>query len=142
MRTFEVQGIALPVPASIAFRYIADPAKLPEWTHAFKSVTSDRAVLETPNGSVEVGLEVRASAGQGTIDWFIRFPNGNVATAFSRIVEGQNGGSIYTFVLTAPPVPLDQLEGTLEVQSNILREELDKLARLLGERSMGSEPSQ
>jgi len=39
-------------------------------------------------------------------------------------------------------VPLEQLEGTLEAQSNILREELDKLARLLGERSMRSEASQ
>jgi uncharacterized protein YndB with AHSA1/START domain len=36
MTTFDVQSIEIAAPFSMAFRYIADPANLPEWTHAFK----------------------------------------------------------------------------------------------------------
>ena len=50
--------------------------------------------------------------------------------AFSRITE--NGvNSIYSFVLLAPPVPLEQLEGTLSIQKKLLAEELIKLKESL-----------
>jgi hypothetical protein len=41
--------------------------------------------------------------------------------------------SIYTFVLEAPPVPLERLEGALAEQSRILIKELATLARRIGE---------
>jgi hypothetical protein len=58
------------------------------------------------------------------------FPDGSVARAYSRLV-GNGGKCIYSFVLMAPPVPLEQLEGALEQQSRILREELDTLRKVL-----------
>ena len=42
------------------------------------------------------------------------------------------GKSIYTFVLEAPPAPLEELEGALAAQSRILANELSGLpARLV-----------
>jgi polyketide cyclase/dehydrase/lipid transport protein len=132
MSTFEVQSIEISAPFSTAFRYIADPANLPEWTHAFKRVSDGHAMMETPAGAVQVGLRVQASEPHGTIDWMITFPDGGVAKAASRVTpHGER--SIYTFVLEAPPVPLERLEGALAEQSRILGTELATLARRFGE---------
>jgi hypothetical protein len=132
MSTFDVQGIEISAPFSAAFRYIADPANLPEWTHAFKHVSEGHATMETPAGAVQVGLRVQASEPHGTIDWVITFPDGGVAKAASRVTP-HGDRSIYTFVLEAPPVPLERLEGALAEQSRILATELATLARRLGE---------
>ena len=131
MRSFNVRGIDLAVPQSKAFSFIADPAKLPNWTSAFASVSSGRAVMRTPSGEVTIALEVNASAEQGTVDWRMTFPDDSVATAFSRVVEVDPKCCIFSFVLTPPPVPLEQLEGTLEVQARTLAEELRTLKGIL-----------
>ena len=131
MKTFDVQGISLQISQKRAFSYIADPAQLPQWTSAFASVTNGKAVLRTPNGEVEVGLAVRSSEEQGTIDWLMTFPDSSVATACSRVVKLDAKSCVYTFVLTPPPVPLELLEGALEAQSRTLAEELLKLKKIL-----------
>ena len=131
MRTSDVQGIDLAVPRSRAFAFIADPAQLPRWTNAFASVTAGRAVMRTPGGEVIIDLEVQTSAEQGTVDWRMRFPDHSVATAFSRLVEVDRGRCIFSFVLTPPPVPLEQLEGALDAQARTLAEELKKLKGIL-----------
>ena len=131
MKTFDVQGIDLNVPRHRALTFIADPAQLPRWTEAFATTTPGRAVMRTPSGEVDIGLEVRASEGQGTVDWRMTFPNGDVATAFSRIVDLDRERCIFTFVLTPPPVPLEQIEGALESQSRTLAKELRTLKRVL-----------
>ena len=69
MRTFDVQSIELDAPPADAFRYLANPATLPEWTHAFKAADSRQATMATPEGAVQVGLRVDASEEHGTIDW-------------------------------------------------------------------------
>jgi hypothetical protein len=134
MKSFEIASIQLDVPAARAFDYIAAPENLPNWTSAFRSVDAGRAVLETPQGSVEVALQVDASRGQGTIDWSMTFPDGNVAKAFSRLTALGNDQSAYAFILTAPPVPLEQLEGALNQQAETLRGELERLRGLLESR--------
>ena len=131
MKKFDVQGVDLHTTQKEAFSYIADPMHLPQWTNAFASVTGRRAVMRTPNGEIEIDLMVRSSEEQGTVDWFMTFPDGSVATAFSRVVELDPEHCAYTFVLTPPPVPLEQLEGTLKEQSRILAEELQNLKRIL-----------
>jgi hypothetical protein len=136
MNTFDVQSIEIAAPFSMAFRYIADPANLPEWTHAFKQVEDGRATMETPAGAVQVRLRVDASETHGTVDWTITFPDGGVAKAASRLVPHSNH-SIYIFVLEAPPVPLERLEGALAEQSRILTKELATLARRLGDNGRG-----
>ena len=131
MKTFEVQATELNVPADQAYRYIADPKNLPEWTNAFKKVWDGRAVMETLDGSVEIGLEVDTASKHGTIDWIMTFPNGDVARAYSRIVSTGDQSCVYSFTLLAPPVPLEQLEGALEQQSQTLREEMTRLRSIL-----------
>lgn len=134
MRTFDVQAVEIAAPAAAVFEYVAEPRHLPEWTHAFREAEPGRAVMETPRGAVEVGLEIRAAAAQGTIDWVMRFPDGSRAEAASRVVAAGPERSVYSFVLLPPPVPLERLEGALEEQSRILRDELEQLRRRLGER--------
>ncbi len=133
MRDFDVQEIEIAVPFERAFRYVADASTLPEWTHAFREVSDGRASLATPHGSVQVGLEVKASRESGTIDWVMTFPDGSVGRAFSRLVRLDHARTLYSFVLLAPPLPLEQVEGALAEQARVLRQELaalrEKLAR-------------
>jgi len=129
MRDFDVQTIEIGAPFDVAFRYVADPGMLPAWTHAFRSVADGRATLVTPRGTIEVGLEVKASLASGTIDWVMTFPDGSLGKAFSRLVGIATDRTLYSFVLLAPPVPLEQLEGALAEQVEIRAEELATLQK-------------
>jgi len=130
MRDFDVQTVELPVPFDEAFDYIADARTLPDWTHAFRSVSDGRAELATPRGTVEVALVVHARRECGTVDWHMTFPDGSVGRAYSRLVErGQR--TLYSFVLLAPPVPLEQVEGALDAQARELDRELAALQQRL-----------
>lgn len=131
MRDFDVQTVELAGPLERAFRYVADPGTLPEWTHAFRSVANGHATLATPKGSVEVRLEVRASLESGTVDWVMTFPDGSVGRAFSRLVPLDHTRMLYSFVLLAPPVPLEEVEGALAEQAKVLGQELTALRERL-----------
>lgn len=76
-------------------------------------------------------MRVKASASEGTIDWHMTFPDESVGNAYSRVIPESDEYSIYNFILMAPPVPLEQVEGTLNQQAHILREELTKLSEIL-----------
>ncbi len=127
MKTFDVQSIEIEAPFAKVFAYVSEANNLPEWTSAFKKVSDGRALIQTPRGSVEVALTVNSSREHGTVDWVMTFPDGKVARAYSRIVDVGKDHSILIFILMAPPVPLEQLEGALGEQSQILREELSRL---------------
>tara|TARA_R110000751_G_scaffold1714_6_gene6218 strand:- start:11035 stop:11436 length:402 start_codon:yes stop_codon:yes gene_type:complete len=131
MKTHDVQSISIARPRAEVFAYIANPANLPEWTNAFKSADTERAELVTPNGSVPIQLETRASAEHGTIDWIMTFPDGSIGAAYSRVTEDAGDSAIYSFVLMAPPVPLEALEGALEEQKKTLATELVSLRKRL-----------
>jgi hypothetical protein len=133
METFDVQSIGIDAPFEKAFAYIADPHNLPQWAHAFQAVSNGRARLWTPNGSVDIGLTTVVSREHGTVDWVLTFPDGSRAQAYSRVIELGPDRCAYSFVLTPPPVSLEQLEGTLQRQSEILRAELMQLRRILEE---------
>lgn len=75
MKNHDVQSVGLDISRSKAFAYIADPRRLPEWTHAFASARDGHAVLRTPNGEVAIGLTVTASIDLGTVDWRMKFPD-------------------------------------------------------------------
>ncbi len=130
MKTFDVQTIEMHTTFRRAFDYIADSGNLPCWASAFQSVSGDRARMETPKGAVDVELQTAADSERGTIDWMMTFPDGSTAKAFSRLVQVDDR-CIYSFLLTAPPVPLEQLEGALEQQSLTLREELARLRKIV-----------
>ena len=133
MKTFDVQAVEIGADFAKAFDYIANPLNLPEWTNAFQSVSDGKAVLETPAGAAEIALEVRAFRDHGTVDWIMRFPDQTVETAYSRLVSVGEGKCIFSFVLMAPKVPLEQLEGTLGEQAAILRRELTNLQQILNQ---------
>ena len=131
MRTFDVQGIEIHAPRGRVVEFIRNPANLPKWANAFQSADERSARLETPAGGVDVGLQVAADPDAGTIDWRMEFPDGTVGVAQSRVTETTRGTSIYSFVLHAPPVPLEQIEGALDAQLVTLRSELGTLKSLL-----------
>jgi hypothetical protein len=131
MSGYRFRDTLLDTPYERAFSYIADPSNLPVWTEAFETATGQDAVLRTPAGSVEIGLEVKASQEYGTIDWIMSFPDGSASTAFSRLIDMGDGLSHFGFVLTPPPVALEELEGALEQQAGILEGELARLRTLL-----------
>lgn len=133
MKRFDLQGVELPVSASTAFAYIADPRNLPAWTNAFARVEGNHATMRTPQGEVEVGLEVAASSAHGTVDWHMAFPDGSRATAFSRVVSLDQERCAYSFILTPPPAPLEEIEGALEEQAKILARELAHLKSILND---------
>lgn len=131
MKNFDVQSAELNVSNHFAFSYIANPANLPSWAQAFASVGNGKAWMRTPNGEVEIDLIVKSSPEYGAVDWFMIFPDGSTAVAYSRIVKLTDSKCVYCFVLTPPPVPLELLEGALESQSKILAEELLTLKSIL-----------
>jgi len=129
-KNYDVQSVFINAPVEQIFEFIANPANLPIWTKAFQKANDEQAIMVTPEGEVHIKLEVRVSEAHGTIDWYMYFPDGSLGTAYSRLTPNEKGETcVYTFVLMAPPVPLEQLEGTLEEQKKILAEELQNLAR-------------
>jgi Polyketide cyclase / dehydrase and lipid transport len=131
MRMFDVQGIEIMAPPHKVFEFVKQPANLPRWARAFVSAEEDRARLETPRGAVDVGPRVSADAETGVVDWHLVFPDGGVGIAQSRVTETTRGTSIYSFVLHAPPVALEEVEGALEAQRAILESELATLKSLM-----------
>lgn len=131
MANFYVASIGINALPDKVFEYVADPYSLPKWTEAFAEINKDnpkRALLVTPNGQMQIFLEVKVSKEFGTVDWYMHFPDGSVGTAFSRITPNDGGAtSVYSFVLMAPPVPLEQLEGALAQQKEIITKELRRL---------------
>jgi hypothetical protein len=131
MRTFDVQGIEIVAPRRKVFEFLRDPANLPCWAHAFVSAEKGRARLETPAGTVDVGLDVTADADTGVVDWRLGFPDGSVGIAQSRVTETTRGTCIYSFGLHAPPVALELIEGALDAQRALLQSELSTLKSLM-----------
>jgi hypothetical protein len=131
MRLFDVQGIEIAAPPDKVFAFLRAPGNLPRWAHAFVSVEEGRARLETPNGAVDVGLDVLSNADTGVVDWRLTFPDGGIGIAHSRVTASTRGTSIYSFVLHAPPVALEQVEGALEAQRVLLQSELTTLKSLM-----------
>lgn len=131
MRMFDVQGIEIMAARQKVFEFLREPGNLPRWAHAFVSAGNGRARLETPTGAVDIALDVSVDSGTGTVDWRLVFPDGGVGIAQSRVTETTRGTCIYTFVLHAPPVALEQVEGALEAQSATLRSELATLRSLM-----------
>jgi len=128
---FDVQGIEIVATRAKVFEFLKEPGNLPQWAHAFESAEEGRARLETPAGAVDIGLDVSADAEAGTVDWRLAFPDGTIGVAQSRVTETSRGTSIYSFVLHAPPVALEQVEGALEAQRAILQSELATLKSLM-----------
>jgi len=128
---YDVQAVEIMAPRQRVFEFVREAGNLPRWTRAFVFAADGRARLETPQGVVDIGLDVSANAETGTVDWRLIFPDGGVGIAQSRVTETTRGTCIYSFVLHAPPVALELVEGALEAQSAILQSELATLKSLM-----------
>ncbi|MGH9202122.1 MAG: SRPBCC family protein [Vicinamibacterales bacterium] len=113
------------------FEFLRHRGNLAQWAHAFTSAEDGRARLETPAGSVDVHLRVTADPETGSVDWRLELSDGSVGLAHSRVTETTRWTCIYSFVLHAPPVALEQVEGALEAQRATLQSELATLKSLL-----------
>jgi hypothetical protein len=133
MRMFDVQGVEIRAPRGKVFEFLRNPGNLPRWALAFTSANDQRARLETAAGAVDVHLRTSADAAAGTVDWRLEFPDGSVGLAQSRVTETTRGTCIYSFVLHATPVALEQVEGALEAQRATLQSELATLKALMEE---------
>ena len=131
MRMFDVQGVEILATRRKVFEFLREPANLPRWARAFVSAQHGRARLESPTGAVDVGLAITANADAGVVDWRLTFPDGGVGVAQSRLTETTRGTCIYSFVLHAPPVALEHIEGALDAQSALLTSELATLKSLM-----------
>lgn len=131
MRMFDVQGIEIMAPRQKVFAFLREPRNLPRWAHAFVTAGEHHARLETSAAAVDIALDVSADAEAGVLDWRLMFPDGGVGIAQSRVTETTRGTCIYSFVLHAPPVALEHVEGALEAQRATLRSELATLKSLM-----------
>ena len=131
MVMFDVQGVEILASPDRVFDFVRNPRNLPRWAHAFRSADDAEAQLETPAGAVTIKLQTSTEPAARTVDWRIEFPDGSVGLAHSRVTGTMRGTSIYSFVLHAPPVPLEALEGALEAQRKMLATELATLKSLL-----------
>ena len=131
MRMFDVQGIEITAPRHKVLEFLREPENLPRWAKAFVSAGNGRARLETPAGAVDVGLGVAADGDTGVVDWRLSFPDGSIGIAQSRVTETTRGTCIYTFLLHAPPVALENVEGALDSQRVLLQSELATLKSLM-----------
>lgn len=129
-KNFDVQDVEINVTYEKAFDFISKPENLPLWTNAFSKADSKTAIMRTPNGELTIKFSTISSKQFGIIDWEMYLPDGSVGKAFSRVSKNSKG-VIYTFTLLAPPVPLEQLEGALAAQKELLAKELIKLKGLL-----------
>ncbi len=126
-----IRSIEIYAPFAEVFNFIADPPNLPRWAHAFEAASAKSARLRTPDGVAEIALRVEASLAQGTVDWIMTFSDGSIGTAMSRVTPLRAGGVVYSFVLNAPPLPLEVLEGALAQQTRTLETELSRLKDIL-----------
>ncbi|MEL6522976.1 MAG: SRPBCC family protein [Pseudomonadota bacterium] len=131
MKSFDVQSVSIDRPAKTVFDFVAEPTNLPKWTNAFRRADHDSAELVTPAGAVPIRLATVADPSRGTVDWRMTFPDGAEGMAYSRVTPTGDAGAAYSFVLMAPPVPLEALEGALQEQMKILASELVTLKDVL-----------
>ncbi|HAS43839.1 MAG TPA: hypothetical protein DCS93_25380 [Microscillaceae bacterium] len=131
-KNFDVQSIAIQANPAKVFDFIAEPTNVPKWAKGFSEVNGQTALMETPQGKMKIGMQMQVNKALGTIDTIMTMPDGSIGKAFSRVTENDGGqAAIFSFVLMAPPVPLEELEGTLEQQKVQLAEELQILKGIL-----------
>ena len=129
---FDVQSIGINAHPDKVFQFIAEPTNVPKWALGFSEVDGKTAFMETPAGKMKVEMTMDSNPALGTVDTTMTMPDNSVGMAYSRVLPNDGGQtSIFSFVLMAPPVPLEEIEGTLEAQKKQLAEELQLLKKIL-----------
>lgn len=129
--SFVLEGISIARSAADVFKFISDRYTLPLWTKAFKKITPTGADYETPGGIVPIGLEVVSDVSTGVVDWIMKFPDGNVARAFGRVVAENAARATVQFCF-APELPpemrgemMAKLSSTIRAEFTVLQQTLE-----------------
>lgn len=131
-KSFEVMSIGIQASPERVFDYVANDQNLPEWTEFFKEVKEDRALVELPDGEVEVSMSAVVDKKLGIIDSFITMPDGSINKSFSRVTEGPDAHSaVFSFVMFAPPVPPEMHEKVFAAQKAQMNREMVLLKQIL-----------
>jgi|TARA_R110000744_G_scaffold287475_3_gene398619 hypothetical protein len=128
---YAIRNTIIQQPFSKVYGYISNPENLPKWANAFSSVKDGAALLETPQGQVPIKLKTLTDKDVGNVDWVMTFPDGSEGIAYSRVSPLSDDTMLYSFTLTPPPLPLEELEGVLSQQCSILEKELEELKIIL-----------
>jgi len=129
---FEVKNVGLNVSYDRAFNYLSNLDNLPQWTHAFAEVKKNgEALMRTAMGEIPVKLSETSNRDLGTIDTLMTFPDNSKSLVHSRLVALDNNHCAYSFLLTPPPLALENIEGEFAKQCEILERELAKLKSVL-----------
>lgn len=131
MKSYDVQSIYISATRDHVHEFVSKPENLPKWTNAFAQADSNQAEMRTPSGSILVTLKTESHPEAGTVDWHMGMPDGSVGHAYSRVTGDGKNASIFSFVLMAPPVPLERLEGALAEQMKTLSSELKNLKGII-----------
>lgn len=122
-------------PSTRYFRTLQiTPKNLPKWTKAFAKPTREKRLgghAKWPH--LQVDLKVIVSKMQRHHrQWLMTMPDDTSAAAAAYSRATPNGsGTVYSFVLMSLPVPIEQVEGTLHQQKELLSEELGNLQKIL-----------
>ena len=102
-----VASIEIAAPPVDTFEFVADPERLPTWAIGFaKAIERDgeQWAVTTASGD-RVGIRVETDTEAGVVDYLMSPAPGVELPARTRVV-GNDGGSVYTFVmLQAPGMP-------------------------------------
>lgn len=129
---YDVQHVNIKATPDTVYNFVAEPTNVPKWAIGFSEVNGETALMESPMGKMQIGLKMLCNPETRTVDTIMTMPDGSIGKAFSRVTENDNGDSaIFSFVLMAPPVPLQEIEGALAQQKKQLAKELLVLKEIL-----------
>lgn len=120
MRT-DTQAIRLSASPAEAFRFLADPATLPQWAVGFaRAVRQDGTGWTVRTAHGEVRLRLETDAGTGIIDYHMTPAGGPDAVAYSRLLPvGDHTDYVFTQVQ-----PDGMPDAVFDAQIQALAEEL------------------
>lgn len=131
-QNFDVQSIAINAKPERVFEFLAEPTNVPRWAKGFSEVNGETALMETEKGKMKIGMRMLCNPEWGAIDTVLTMPDGSIGNAYSRVIPNDDGlSTIFSFVLMAPPAPLEKIEGIMSEQKEQLAEELLELKKIL-----------
>jgi hypothetical protein len=131
VQTFDVQATELEASYEKAFKYIADPANLSQWTLGLTEADDTTALIKRPEGKIKIGFSTKANFELGTIGWQMSMPNGSTAIAYSRLMKLANGNVMYSFTFSVDPSTTEKVQEHVETQAKVITQELSNLRTLL-----------
>jgi hypothetical protein len=99
----DTKAISIEADAGKVFRFVADPAHLPQWAVGFaKAVRRDGDRWLVTTGAGDIPVRIRAEPTTGVVDFVMTPAPGLEVTASSRVLA-RGAGAEYVFTQVQPP---------------------------------------